>query len=75
MIWGTNMATGEVKKHDNVDQWGVYIGDHCYGTFGALLDANCFALQMIDRGMCCEVKLYSGEIVKEWGTLALNYVA
>jgi hypothetical protein len=69
------MATGEVKKHDNVDQWGVYIGDHCYGTFGALLDANCFALQMIDRGMCCEVRLYSGEIVKKWGSLALNYVA
>ena len=69
------MATGEVKKHDNVDQWGVYIGDHCYGTFGALLDANCFALQMIDRGMCCEVRLYSGEIVREWGSLELNYVA
>ncbi len=60
------MATGEVKKA-GVDQWGVYIGDHCYGTFGALLDANCFALQMIDRGMCCEVRLYSGEKVRQWG--------
>ena len=38
--------------------------------FGALLDANCFALQMIDRGMCCEVRLYSGEIVKEWSSHA-----
>jgi hypothetical protein len=69
------MATGEVRRHDNVGQWGVYIGDHCYGTFGALLDANCFALQMIDRGMCCEVKLYSGEIVKEWAISSFVNVA
>ena len=68
------MATGEVKKQ-GVDQWGVYISDHCYGTFGALIDANCFALQMIGRGMCCEVRLYSGEVVKEWATSALINVA
>lgn len=65
---------GEVKKH-GVDQWGVYISHHCYGTFGALLDANCFALQMIERGMCGEVRLYSGEIVKEWASPALRSVA
>ena len=68
------MATGEVKRQ-GVDQWGVYIGGHCYGTFGALLDANCFALQMIDRVMCCEVRLYSGEIIKEWGRRGPKYVA
>ena len=68
------MAVGEVKKQ-GVDQWGVYISDHCYGTFGALLDANCFALQMIDRGMCCEVRLYSGEVVKEWPSFGLKSVA
>jgi hypothetical protein len=68
------MATGEVKRA-SVDHWGVYIGDHCYGTFGALLDANCFALQMIDRGMCCEVRLYSGEVVKDWGCYAISSVA
>ena len=59
------MATGEVKRGGS-NHWVVCIGEHCYGTFGALLDANCFALQMIDRGMCCEVRLYSGEIVKDW---------
>ena len=68
------MAVGEVKKQ-GADQWGVYISEHCYGTFGALLDANCFALQMIDRGMCCQVRLYSGEIVKEWATFSLRSVA
>lgn len=68
------MATGEVKRQ-GVDQWGVYISEHCYGTFGALLDANCFALQMIDRGMACEIKLYSGEVVKEWGCYAISSVA
>ena len=68
------MATGEVKRQ-GVDQWGVYISDHCYGTFGALLDANCFAMQMIDRGMCCEVRLYSGEILKDWGHCGLRSVA
>ena len=44
----------------------MYIGDHRFGTWRAL-DANCFAPQMIDRGMCCEVRLYSGEVVKDWG--------
>ena len=68
------MATGEVKRQ-GVDQWGVYISNHCYGTFGALLDANCFALQMIDRGMCCEVRLYSGETVADWGQYKLKSVA
>ena len=65
------MATGEIKR-SGVDQWGVYIGDHCYGTFGSLLDANCFALQMIDRGMCCEVRLYSGELVKDFACRAMT---
>ena len=68
------MATGEVKRQ-GVDQWGVYISNHCYGTFGALLDANCFALQMIDRGMCCEVRLYSGETVADWAQYKVKSVA
>ena len=68
------MAVGEVKR-DGVAMWGVYIGEHCYGIFGALLDANCFAMQMIDRGMCGEVRLYSGEILKEWASHALVSVA
>ena len=68
------MAVGEVKKQGS-DQWGVYISDHCYGTFGALIDANCFALQMIDRGMCCEVRLYSGEIIAEYVPTAIRSVA
>ena len=68
------MAIGEVKRA-GADQWVVCIGDHCYGTFGALLDANCFALQMIDRGMAGQVRLYSGEIIKEWGHCGLRIVA
>jgi hypothetical protein len=74
MLWEAAMAVGEVKKQ-GIYQWGVYISGHCYGTFGALLDANCFALQMIDRGMCCEVRLYSGEIIKEYASSALRSVA
>ena len=53
------MAVGEVKRQ-GTGQWGVYISGHCYGTFGALIDANCFALQLIDRGMIDSVRLYSG---------------
>jgi hypothetical protein len=68
------MAVAVVKRY-GVGQWGVYISEHCYGTFGALLDANCFALQMIERGMCCEVRLYSGEIVSEYPRYGLNYVS
>ena len=68
------MAVGEVKR-DGVAMWGVYIGGHCYGTFGALLDANCFALQMIDRGMCGEVRLYSGEVIREYVPTAIRSVA
>lgn len=61
------MEGGRVDRA-GVDQWGVYIGEHCYGTFGALIDANCFALQLIDRGMTCHVTLYTGEVVKCWGS-------
>ena len=53
------MATGEIRRQD-AGQWGVYISDHCYGTFGALLDANCFALQLLERGLVQSVRLYSG---------------
>ena len=56
------MAVGEVKRQ-GTGQWCVYISDHCYGTFGALIDANCFALQLIERGMVDEVVLLSGVIV------------
>lgn len=45
-------------------QWGVYIGGHCYGTFGAPIDANCFALQLVERGMADHVTLPSGVIVE-----------
>lgn len=68
------MAVGEVKRQ-GCEQWGVYIGGHCYGTFGALLDANCFAVQMIERGMVLEVRLYSGEKITEWVAYRLWSVA
>ena len=61
------MEGGRVERQ-GVDQWGVYIGDHCYGTFGALLDASCFAIQLIDRGMTATVTLYSGEVVRDWNS-------
>jgi len=61
------MEGGRVERQ-GVDQWGVYIGDHCYGTFGALLDASCFAIQLIDRGMTATVTLYSGEVVRDWSS-------
>ena len=61
------MEGGRVERQ-GVDQWGVYIGDHCYGTFGALLDASCFAIQLIDRGMTANVTLYSGEVVRDWNS-------
>jgi len=61
------MEGGEVRRQ-GVDQWGVYIGDHFYGTFGALVDASCFALQLIDRGMTATVTLYSGEVVRDWSS-------
>jgi len=61
------MAGAEIKS-EGVDQWGVYIGEHCYGTFGALVDASCFALQLIDRGMTATVTLYSGEVVRDWNS-------
>ena len=61
------MEGGRVERQ-GVDQWGVYIGDHCYGTFGALLDASSFALQLIDRGMTATVTLYSGEVVRDWNS-------
>jgi len=61
------MEGGRVERV-GVDQWGVYIGDHCYGTFGALLDASCFAIQLIDRGMTATVTLYSGEVVRDWNS-------
>ena len=53
------MAVGEVKRQ-GTGQWCVYISGHCYGTFGALVDANCFALQLIERGMVDSVRLHSG---------------
>ena len=57
------MEGGRVERV-GVDQWGVYIGDHCYGTFGALVDACCFALQLVERGMAGRVTLPSGVIVE-----------
>lgn len=55
------MRVASVRKV--VDQYGVYISGHCYGRFGALLDANCFALQLLERGVAEEIRLLSGVIV------------
>ena len=45
------------------EMWGVYIEQARYGLFGALVDANCFAMQLVERGMADSAKLGSGLIV------------
>jgi len=52
--------------HLVVDQYGVYLDEHCLGTFGALVDAHAFLVQLIDRGMAVEVRMYSGERISEY---------
>ena len=52
--------------HKVVDQYGVYLEDQCLGTFGALVDAHAFLVQLIDRGMAAEVRMYSGEVISEY---------
>ena len=45
---------------------GVYLvklDNAVVGMFDALLDAHCFALQLMDRGMAEDVMLLSGVIV------------
>ena len=55
------MGRGSVKRV--VDQYGVYLDERCLGTFWSLLDAHCFALQLLERGMVDSVRLYSGTTV------------
>ena len=52
--------------HKVVDQYGVYLDDQCLGTFGALVDAHAFLVQLLDRGMAVEVRMYSGERISEY---------
>jgi len=65
------MGKGSVKRV--VDQYGVYLDEQCLGTFGALIDAHAFLVQLIDRGMAVEVRMYSGEVISEY--IASKYVA
>ena len=58
------MGEGSVRKV--VDQYGVYLDEQCLGTFGALVDAHAFLMQLIDRGMAAEVRMYSGEVISEY---------
>ena len=41
----------------------VMLGGVVIGRFDALLDANCFALQLMERGLAEEARLVSGVIV------------
>ena len=41
----------------------VAVGGDELGKFGALLDANCFALQLLERGAVGSVTLPSGLII------------
>ena len=68
---GIGMGRGSVKRV--VDQYGVYLDEQCLGTFGALIDAHAFLVQLIDRGMAAEVRMYSGEVISEY--VASRYVA
>ena len=58
------MGRGSVKRM--ADQYGVYLDDRCLGTFGALIDAHAFLMQLMDRGMAVEVRMYSGEVISEY---------
>ena len=42
------------------DWYTVMINRQMLGQFTQLLDAHCFALQLIERGMAQSVRLYSG---------------
>ena len=41
----------------------VTVDGEVIGTFRAMLDANCFALQLLERDMAASVTLVSGLIV------------
>lgn len=41
----------------------VMLGGVVIGRFDALLDAHCFALQLMERGLADEARLISGVIV------------
>jgi hypothetical protein len=43
--------------------YSVLLGGELLGQFRHLLDAHCFALQLMERGMAQSVQLYSGLIV------------
>ena len=38
----------------------VMVSGQMLGQFAHLLDAHCFALQLLDRGMASSVQLFSG---------------
>lgn len=38
----------------------VELGGQVLGWFGSLLDAHCFALQLLERGLASSVQLFSG---------------
>ena len=61
---GNDVSRGSVKRV--VDQYGVYLDERCLGTFGALIDAHAFLVQLIDRGMAAEGRMYSGEMISEY---------
>ena len=42
------------------DWYSVALDDDLLGRFRHLLDAHCFALQLMERGMADSVQLYSG---------------
>ena len=41
----------------------VRMGGEDLGMFAHMLDANCFALQLMERGLCYSVMLTSGTII------------
>ena len=52
-----------VEVRRSGDQYLVVLDDEELGTFAYMLDANCFALQLLDREMATSVTLVSGLIV------------
>ena len=56
LIWRWVMAV--VCKQG--EWYSVAVDDTLLGQFRYLLDAHCFALQLMERGMAQSVRLYSG---------------
>ena len=57
------MATNEAVVKKRGEWYIVTLDEELLGQFVHLLDAHCFALQLMDRDMARSVRLYGGNTV------------